>query len=135
MRNRSMIDGVVEDVLREMEYELENEMEMGAEFDTPLPIPNYKLKVYTSVDLSGRAWRFDREIIAPKWMDSNDAYNYQVACLKKLASTTAPLNQRIGVQRCVLDGGTWKPDMGHCLQIEVLTGKISACDGAPPRTC
>ncbi len=134
MRNRSVIDGVVEDVLSEMEYELENEM--GAEFDTPLPIvPNYKWKVYTSVDLSGRAWRFDREIIAPRSMGSGDAYSYGVACLKKLARTTGPLNQRIGVQRCVLDGGTWTPDMGHCQQIEVLTGKISACDGSPPRTC
>jgi hypothetical protein len=133
MRNRSMIDGVVEDVLREMEYELENEM--GAEFDAPLPIPNYKWKVYTSVDLSGRAWRFDREIIAPKSMDSNDAYKYELANLKQLARTTGPLNQRVGSQRCVLDGGTWKPDMGHCLQIDVATGKVSACDGAPPRTC
>jgi hypothetical protein len=129
-----MIDGVVENVLREMESELENEME--AEFDTPLPIiPNYKWKVYTSVDLSGRAWRFDRDIIAPKWMDSNDAYKYGVACLKQLARTTGPLNQRVGVQRCVLDGGTWKHDIGHCQQIEVLTGKVLACDGSPPRTC
>jgi hypothetical protein len=134
MPNRSMIDGIVENVLREMEYELENEM--GAEFDAPLPIiPNYKWKVYTSVDLSGRAWRFDREIIAPRSMDASDAYSYGVACLKKLARTTGPLNQRIGVQRCVLDGGSWKPDMGHCQQIEVLTGKVSACDGSPPRTC
>jgi|ERR1700728_1454676 len=133
MRNRSTIDGIVEDVLREMEYELENET--GAEFDTPPPIPNYKWKVYTSVDLSGRAWRFDREIIAPKSMDSNDAYKYEVAFLMRLARSTGPLNQRVGVQRCVLNGGAWAHDIGRCRQIEVLTGKVSACDGAPPRTC
>jgi hypothetical protein len=133
MRNRSTIDGIVEDMLREMEYELENEM--GAEFDTPLSTHNYKWMVYTSVDLSGGAWRFDREIIAPRPMDSNDAYKYEIDFLTQLARTTALLNQRVGVQRCVLDNGTWEHDTGHCRQIEVLNGKISACDGAPPRTC
>jgi hypothetical protein len=134
MMDRSTIDGVVEDVLREMEYELENEM--GAEFDTPLPIPNYKWKVYTSVDLSGPAWRFDREITAPRSMVRVDAYKYELECLKKLARTTGPLNQRVGVQRCILRGGKWVTDhSGNCQQIDVFTGKISACDSPPRRTC
>ena len=131
MRSRSTIDGILEDVISELEYELENET--GAEFDTPPP--NFKWNVYTSVDLSGPAWRFDREIIAPRSMDSNDAFKYEQDFLKKLARTTGPLSQRVGTQRCVLNLGTWMYDMGHCKQIEVLTGKISACDGAPPRTC
>lgn len=131
MRNQSTIDIVVEDTLRELEYEFENEA--GAKSRPPLP-KFYKWVVYTSMSLSGD-WRCNRVDIPKRMMQSIDARNYGEALLKKLAPIAGPLDARVGFQRYVLDGETWKLDLGQCRQIEVLTNRISACDGVPPRNC
>ena len=129
MRNRSTIDMVVEDTLRELENEV------GAEFQIRPPLPKFfKWVVYTSTSLSGD-WRCNRVDSPNRMMQSIEAKNYGEALLRKLAPIVGPLDVRVGFQRYVLDGKTWKLDLGQCRQIEVLTNRISACDGVPPRNC
>lgn len=133
MRTRSPIDTVIENTLQELEYELESEAEAPGR---PPLRKFHKWVVYTSTSLSGGPWRFNRVEVPPKMMYDSDAKSFGEALLRRLAPIVGPLDSRVAFQRCVLDeNGTWKPELGSCRQIEVLTNRISACDGAPPRTC
>jgi hypothetical protein len=133
MRSRSTIDMIVEDTLRELEYELESEV--GAEFQSGPPIPKfYKWVVYTSPSMSAD-WRCNREDIPQRTMQLMEAKNYGEALLRRLAPIVAPLDLRVGFQRYVWDGNRWNLDLGQCRQIEVGTNRIAACDGVPPRNC
>src|SRR5436189_6402384 len=101
MRNRSTIDMVVEDTLRELEYEFENGE--GVEFDSPSSVPNYKWMIYTSTSLSGGPWKLIGQEIAPKWMDHIDAGKYGKALLitKAFLRKIMPLGiARIAIQPC-----------------------------------
>jgi hypothetical protein len=133
MRSRSTIDMIVEDTLRELEYELESEA--GAEFQARMPIPKlYKWVVYTSASWSGD-WRCNREDSPKRLMHLSEARAYGEALLKRLVRIAGPLDLRVGVRRYFWDDNGWKLDFGQCRQIEVSTGRISACDGIPPKNC
>jgi hypothetical protein len=133
MRNRSTIDMIVEDAVRELEYELESEV--GVEFQSRPPLPKfYKWVVYTSTSMSGD-WRCNREDSPQRMMQLSEARSYGEALLKRLAPIVGPLDLRVGFQRYVWDGNAWNLDLGQCRQIEVLTKRIAACDGVPPKNC
>jgi hypothetical protein len=133
MRNRSTIDMIVEDAVRELEYELESES--GAEFQNRPPLPKlYKWMIYTSPSMSGD-WRCNREDSPQRTMHLMEARDYGDALLRKLAPIVAPLDLRVGFQRYVWDGNGWNLDLGQCRQIFVATNRITACDGVPPKKC
>ena len=133
MRNRSTIDMIVEDTLRELQYELESEV--GAEFQSRMPMPKlYKWVVYTSMSSSGD-WRCNREDTPNRTMQLTEARDYGEALLRRLAPIVGPFDLRVGFQRYVWDGSAWALDLGQCRQIEVPTGRIAACDGVPPKNC
>jgi hypothetical protein len=85
---------------------------------------------------SQAGWTKDREQVAPRLMSSAGAYQYEQNLFKNWANTMNPLVQEIAVQRCVLDGQTWKSDIGHCRKVEMMTGRVSVCGSPrPPRAC
>lgn len=133
MRNRSTIDMIVEDALGELEYELESEV--GAEFQSRMPMPKvYKWVVYTSTSWSGD-WRCNREDSPKRLMHLAEAREHGEALLKRLAPNAGPLDLRVGFQRYFWDDNRWKLDLGQCRQIQVGTNRIAACDGVPPKNC
>jgi hypothetical protein len=130
MRNRSVVDNLVEQALSELEFEFEGENYQ----DSPDPQSFYKWTVYT---FNNGRWKKGQEQSPMKRMSPMGAYAYGQQFYARLAKTMNPLEERVAVQRCIMgDDGNWMVDVGHCREVEMLTGKGLACGSPrPPRQC
>jgi hypothetical protein len=128
---------VIEQTLRELEYELESEA--GAEYDSPPPppIPTYKWTVYTNdKDDSKNPWRVHRQIPGRR-MNASELRKFESDSLRSLAPTAGPLATQIAIQRCRFSGGKYVvDDPVACRVLDLSTGSISTCTHPrPPAQC
>ena len=136
-RSTSTVDTLVDNVMRELEDEFGADAgAAGAEFGDEDPDRNFFKWVRFKPVMGVVGWTKDTEEAVPRLMTSSEARQKGEEIMARWAKSVPKSMQRIAIQRCILDGTTWKHSLGGCREIDLATGKRDACGTpSPPRDC
>lgn len=135
MSRSADFNALVEDVLKELEYELESEIE-GEFYHPPPLVKGKRVFKWTRFVPDGAGWKVDIEESSTYPMSPAEAHENEEKVLAKWSRQMG--KKPFAYRRCIWGGKAWQEEsdpMPQCKIVDPATGSQKSCSRPKPAPC